>query len=438
MLYINLFKNKKLYKLMVKDTLLYDKLEVSPTATTAEILKSYRKLALKYHPDRNPNDETANAKLMEINQAKEILTDDKKRRLYDQIGMDILSNGASQPQMNPEDLFEMFGAGFPGGGFPGGGFPGGGFPGGGFPGGGFPGANFNFSHGFPGHRQAKTENIVINQEVTLEEIYNEANISINFQQKIVCSACDGNTSICTVCNGQGVRIQIKQMGPMIQQMHVPCNECHGSGKIKSTNPCKTCSGEGHKLKDVKINIPLKNGLSNGQQIQIPNHGHHTKEGKGDLVIIIHEKPHKYFKRSGNDLIIEVELKLFQAIYGFDKVIDHLDNRKLYISHSGKTEYEDIRKISGEGMGIINSGGQKGDLIIKFNIVLPNLSNQDVKNKLLYLLKTIDNEESNNEVIVKNSKDKYVKTQMITVENNPFTNNQPQNDPPKQQQQCVHQ
>lgn len=396
---------------MVKDTLLYDRLEVSPNATSNEILKSYRKLALKYHPDRNPNDETANAKLMEINQAKEILMDDNKRKLYDQIGMEILSNGASQPQMNPEDLFGMFGG------------PGFGFPG----------------HPFHTHqRQPKTENIVINQEVTLEEIYNEANISVNFQQKILCSTCDGNTNTCSTCNGQGVRIQIKQVGPMIQQMHIPCNNCHGSGKIKSTNSCKTCNGDGFKLKDVKVNIPLKNGLSNGQQIQIPHHGHHTKEGKGDLIIVIHEKPHQTFKRIGNDLLTDVDLKLFQAIYGFDKVITHLDNRKLHISHVGKTEHDNIRKIVGEGMGMINSNGRKGDLIIKFNVVLPNLSNQEMSNKLLYLLKTLDNEESNNEVIIKNSKDKYIKTEMITVEDNPFTANQPQPQQDLPRQQCVHQ
>ena len=320
---------------MVRDTTLYDILGVSANASNDEITKAYKKLAIKYHPDRNPDDEEAHQKLLEINQAKDVLLDNEKRRMYDNVGMDYV-NGAvpQQATVNPEDLFGMFG-------------------------------------GFPGHpfqnmrRQQQKENIVINQDVNLEDIYNEVTIPVQFQQKQVCHPCngegnkDGKTNKCNVCDGRGMRVQVVQMGPMIQQIQSPCQACGTTGKIKSNeDKCLHCNGEGFKVREVRINIPLKNGLSNGQQIQIPGHGHHLKDGKTDLIIIVNEKPHPKFKRNNSDLLIEVELKLYQAIFGFDKVIDHLDKRKLYISHTGKTDFNTVKKIPDEGMVILNSNHKK--------------------------------------------------------------------------------
>jgi DnaJ family protein A protein 2 len=418
---------------MVKDTTLYNILEVAEDASNAEILKAYKKIAIKSHPDKNPDDPDANQKFQNINQAKEILSNAEKRKMYDNIGMDYVNGNAQQQQgMNQEDLFNMFGGG--GGGFPG-----------------HPFGNMNRQ------QQQQKENIIINQEVTLEEIYTEANISINFQQKQSCEGCKGEgtkngvSSKCGTCDGNGVRVQVVQMGPMIQQMQIQCQSCNGSGKNNNAGEnCNICTGNGFKTKDVRVNIPLKNGLSNGQQIQIPGHGHNLKDGKTDLIIVINEKPHAVFKRSNNDLYMEVELKLFQAIYGFEKTVEHLDKRKLHISHSGKIEYGELKKIPNEGMVVLNSSTNKGDLIIKFNIVLPMLDNAEMSNKLLYLLKTLDQDEANNETIIKNSKSKYVKTVLLNSDTNPFDN--PQSNTPfnqqqqqqqqhqqhQQQQQCVHQ
>ena len=394
---------------MVKDTTLYDLLGVQSNASADEISKEYKKLALKYHPDRNrDNLEEANKKLQELNQAKEILLNQEKRNMYDQIGMDYVKGAAPQhQQVNAEDLFGMFG-----------GNPFGGHPFGGHPFGGNPFAN--------ARRQQQKENIVINKEVTLEEIYNEANVSVNFEQKQFCTPCkgegtkDGKSSKCGTCDGRGVVVRIIQQGPMIQQIQQHCHTCGGSGKSKNAgNVCTLCNGDGYKIKEVKANIPLKNGLSHGQQVQIPNHGHNLKDGKTDLVIVINEKPHSVFKRKGNDLFITVELKLFQALYGFEKIIDHLDKRKLHISHSGKTDFDSVRKIVGEGMHILNGSGGKGDLYIKFSINLPSINNNDISSKLQYLLKKIDNEESNNETIIKNSKTNYVKTSLINSDMESF-------------------
>lgn len=422
---------------MVKDTTLYDRLEVPENASNTEIIKSYKKLAIKNHPDKNPDDPNASAKLQELNQAKEILSDSEKRKIYDQVGMDYVNgNAPQQGGINPEDLFNMFGGG--GGGFPGGGFPGGGFPGGGFP----------FQNMRRPQQQKQKENVVINQEVSLEEIYNEDNIGVTFNQKQLCTPCngegskDGKPTKCGSCDGRGVRIQVVQMGPMIQQIQSQCNVCNGSGNVANqSNKCSLCSGDGYKIKEVRINFPLKNGLSNGQQIQIQGHGHHLKDGKTDLVVVINEKTHSRFKRVNNDLCIEVELKLYQAIFGFDKIIEHLDKRQLHISHTGKTEYGSIKRIPGEGMKILNGNNNKGDLIVKFVMKLPSLDNTENTNKLLYLLKTLDQDEANYETKIKNTKSNYIKTIMLNTDNDPFTqqnNSSPQQDEGPQQQQCVHQ
>lgn len=394
---------------MVKDTKLYDILGVSPEASKDDIAKAYKKLAVKWHPDRNPTRlDEANAKLQEINQAKEILSDDDKRKTYDNFGLDA-ANG--QPQMNPDDLFGgVFGGGFP----------------------------------FPGMRpQQQKENITIKHEVTLNDIYNEATVTLNVKQKHFCDSCDGKQKQCDVCNGSGMHVQVIRMGPMVQQIQQPCTKCSGSGKINKPNSCNKCGGDGYTIKEARLNFPLKNGLSDGQQIQIPGHGHHLKSGNTDLIIIIQEKTHSDFKRQGSNLLINVELKLFQAIFGFDKIIKHLDNRELYISHSGKTEFNSVKRINGEGMKNLNSN-TKGDLIINFTFKLPNLDNSEMSNKLLYLLKTLDNDEANEENKIKNSKSKYIHTMLLDSSDNPFTNEQQQQQEQSHQhhqthqQQCVHQ
>jgi DnaJ-class molecular chaperone len=396
---------------MVRDSTLYDLLGVQFNASTEEISKAYKKLAFKYHPDKNRDDlEEASKKLQEINQAKEILTNPEKRNMYDQVGMDYVNGAVPQQQhVNSEDLFGMFGGGNP-----------------------FMNAR---------RQQQQKENIVINKEVTLEEIYNEAVVSVNFEQKHYCSQCkgegtkDGKSNKCLSCDGNGVVIRIIQQGPMIQQIQTVCNICHGSCKSKSAGDnCTLCNGECYKIKEVKANIPLKNGLSHGQQVQIPNHGHNLKDGKTDLIIIINEKPHSIFSRKGNNLFITLELKLFQAIYGFDKIIEHLDNRKLHISHTGRTDYDTVRKINGEGMHILNGSGGKGDLYIKFTIKLPTLNEVEVSSKLQYLLKIVDNDESNNETIIKNSKNNYVKTILLNSDMDSFNKDYSRDESHQQQQQ----
>jgi DnaJ-class molecular chaperone len=202
------------------------------------------------------------------------------------------------------------------------------------------------------------------------------------------------------------------MGPMIQQIQSHCGNCRGSGKISiPNNICNECNAEGFKICEAQVGVPLKSGLSNGQQIQLQHMGHNLKDGKTDIIIVIHEKEHKDFKRDGNNLILNIELKLFQALFGFDKIIKHLDNRELYISHTGITDYGTKKKICGEGMADLKTK-VKGDIIINFTFKLPIINKPDIIQNLQYNLKTINQEESNNEVEIRVNNSKYVKTIMM--------------------------
>lgn len=374
---------------MVKDTTLYDRLEVSPDADESKIQKAYFKLSKKYHPDKHVNaseqdKQLATQKFQEINQSKEILLDKEKRNMYDQVGMDMFSPEmqGGQQMHNPFEHFgNMFGHGFPFG------------------------FNVNMSSNVNvGQRNKPPENITKTINVTLEQIYNEETIDFTYNHKHYCQKCngegtkDGKTSICGSCNGKGMKVQVIQMGPMIQQTVGTCNICSGKGTIiKEENKCVDCLGNGNVNRDKTIQVKLKSGLAHDNQINLAGKGHNLKNGKTDLILVINEITHDKFKRNDNDLFIIIDLKLYQALFGFDKIITHLDGRKLHISHTGNTDFNAIRKIVGEGIKSLNSD-KKGDLYIKFNISLPNLSllQNETKNQIKSIVQSFDKNEVQNE------------------------------------------
>ena len=221
-----------------------------------------------------------------------------------------------------------------------------------------------------------------------------------------------------------MKVKIVRMGPIQQQAIAPCNTCNTKGtSIPEGSKCVSCLSSGYVSKEKVIAIPLKNGFGNGLKMQLEGKGNQINGNKTDLIVIINELEHPVFKRRGNDLIVEVELKLFQALFGFDKVITHLDGRKLHLHHTGKTNYGTIRKISGEGMLDLRTK-RNGDLIIKFNIDLPTITNETLTKALIL----IDKNESLNEKKIQTETD-LVKTIMLdTVDNfNDHSNNNNNND-----------
>jgi DnaJ family protein A protein 2 len=361
---------------MVKDTTLYNRLEIEPNASPDEIRKAYNKLSKKYHPDKqvNATDEIkkqAHVKFQEITQAKDTLSDPQKKNLYDQIGMDIFTNGMDNEQHHGQSPFgdfgHMFNQGFPFGGMGGMG-------------------------GMPGQRRQQVEDIVTTIEVSLEQIYAEEVINYTYSQKTDCGVCNGegtkngNKTTCRACDGNGMRVVDVRMGPMVQRSMTECNACNGSGRIiEDGNKCSVCSGNCFNMKEKTIQIPLKAGLTTGNKINFSGKGHHLKNIKTNLIIIIHIKPHEVFKRSNDNLFIDINLELYQALFGFNKLITHLDSKKLLISCSGKTEYNTVRKISSYGMKSLQTG-VKGDLYIRFIFKLPDVTLLSNENKPL--LKTI--------------------------------------------------
>jgi DnaJ-class molecular chaperone len=396
---------------MVHDTILYDRLEINPDATFDEIKKKGRSLMIKWHPDKNPNNvDEATKKCQEINEALEILLDNDKRQQYDQQGMNFVKGAAPQ--------------GFPGG------FPGG-FP-------------FGDMFGGFGHQQQhqQRENVTVELKVSLEKLYKEETVELKYNHHIFCGKCNGegsksgNKTTCKDCDGKGVRIQVIRMGPMIQQSMVSCNSCKSTGKVINQNDkCELCNGTCTVNVERNLSIPLKNGFTEGIKLQLEGKGHQYKDTKTDLIIVISIQQHDKFKRSGLDLLVELDLKLYEALFGFNREFKHLDDKLLHLQCSGITNPGTIRKIAGYGMTDLRSGN-KGDLIIKFNLCLPHVKNEI----LIKAIRLLDKKDSENEVNIINNSN-LIKTVMINVGTYNETQNTSEDSEETQRQeapQCVQQ
>ncbi len=382
---------------MVKDDTLYKRLNIKPNSNLNEIKKGYRKMSMKWHPDKNPNNkQEATKEFQKISEAYSILSDEEKRKLYDQIGMDILKEGHDN-NFDPSSIFEQFFGGM-------GGNPFGGMP-------------FGFNN------DKKDENCYTRVNVTLKQIYNEENVDVTYKQKNYCKNCDGtgsktkSESKCSNCNGTGKVVKIIRMGPMIQQAVSVCNVCNGTKRsIKKEDYCSICSGEGFVIKNKKITIPLKNGINTGNKIKMDNKGNYFKNYKTDLIIEVHQIEDKKFKRKDDNLIIEIELKLYQSLLGFNKIIKHLDGRKLHISYKKIVKEGAVKIIKNEGMVNLNTG-KKGDLHIIFNVKYPNLNILEKKESdiLKVLLAKTERDEFDRETSIFKNKKKYIKTKLIDME-----------------------
>uniref|UniRef100_A0A8C7Q777 Uncharacterized protein n=1 Tax=Oncorhynchus mykiss TaxID=8022 RepID=A0A8C7Q777_ONCMY len=331
---------------MVKETGFYDTLGVNPKATPDEIKKAYRKLALKYHPDKNPNE---GEKFKLISQAYEVLSEPKKRDLYDQGGEQAIKDGGMGGGGSPMDIFNMFFGG--GGRMP--------------------------------QRDRRGKNVVHQLTVTLEEMYNGTNRKLALQKNVICGKCEGYggkkgaLQTCGSCKGRGVEIKVQQIGPgMIQQIQTMCAECQGEGeRFNSKDRCKTCNGHKVERKKKILEVHIDKGMKGGQKI--PFHGEGDQEPglePGDVVIVLDQQDHPVYQRQEDDLHMKMNIKLVEALCGFKKTIRTLDGRMLIITSSpGKVvKANDVRCVHNEGMPIHKDPYDRGQLIIQFqvSIILP--------------------------------------------------------------------
>lgn len=340
------------YNIMVKTTKYYDTLGVSPSSSESELKSAYRKLALKYHPDKNPD---AGDKFKEISHAYEVLSDSQKREVYDQYGEEGL-NGEG-PGMSAQDIFsQFFGGGFFGGA---GGFG----ASGGRPKGPRRGADMDFALG-----------------VTLEDLYQGKSTKIAVQKHVICDKCAGkggkadSVKSCGGCNGTGVRVTIRQLGPMIQQMQSACNECGGEGEIiKEKDRCKGCSGKKVLIEKKIHEVFVEKGMADGQKIKFSGEADQAPGTvPGDVIVVINEKPHDFFKRNGKDLHCKVRIDLVTTLAGGSFTIKHLDGRVLQsiILPGEVIKPDEVRIIEGEGMPEYKRPFSKGDLYVQFELIFP--------------------------------------------------------------------
>jgi DnaJ homolog subfamily A member 2 len=349
------------------DTKLYDVLKVTKNSTATEIKKSYRKLAMKYHPDKNKTPEGEN-RFKEISMAYDILSDDEKRKKYDTIGLEGLKQSGGGHGHNPFDMFNSFFGGS--GGF----------------------FNQGFNHSQQQQKRPRTKDRVEKIKVNLEDIYNEKKLNINYTKQIICTVCSGIgvldascIKVCDTCEGKGRIIRIVQLGPsMISQQQQMCHKCNGKGKhIKDEDRCVNCMGQKREHFTKKLSLQLSNNYKNGEQVVFSEEADQDidAEKPGDLIFVIYINPHSVFKIENDyDLVVEKSISLAQSLCGFKMSINHLDNREIEIEHR-EIVIPDSRKIlKNEGLN------KKNNLIIKFKVVFPESLSPERK---LYLGKILN-------------------------------------------------
>lgn len=357
----------------------YEVLGVEKGASAEEIKKAYRKNAMKYHPDRNPGDKTAEEKFKELGEAYEVLSDDEKRARYDQYG---------HAGVDPN-----FGAG--------------GFNGGGF--GGFGGFDFGdiFGEFFGGGgRRSSTqnvpmrgENVGVRLEVTFEEAAFGTEKQVSAQRIENCSACsgtgsaDGTVETCSYCRGAGqVRTTRNVMG-MTMQTTSECPQCGGRGKVIK-NPCNTCRGKGKVRRTQKINVKIPAGVDHGQSVRVRGEGCVGSNGgpNGDLLVEISIRRHSVFQRYGQDVLCEVPITFTQAALGGEIEVPTLDGKtKFDLPEGTQTGREFV--LNGIGIPYVNNPRRRGNQRFTVVVETPTKLNKEQKELLQKLEDSIDGKSS---------------------------------------------
>jgi len=339
----------------------YEILSVEKTADGEEIKRAYRRMAMKYHPDRNPGDTDAEVKFKECAEAYEVLSDDGKRKVYDQFGHEGLKRGGGPAthdftRMNVEDIFSMFNDIFAGGGFGGG------------------------AGGRRGGGPARGYDLETEVSVTLEEVLTGAEEQVEFTRLDVCEKCGGSGAKpgtkpqkCPTCDGHG-KVQQSGLGGMFR-MVTACPACAGRGQIVKEF-CEGCRGKGRVPKKRRISVRVPAGIHDGQAVRVRGEGEppppeisSAGEGmRGDLHVVVRVQEHKRFKREGNHLVMPLPVSFAQAALGGDVEIQTLSAKHTVTIQRG-TQHATLIKVAGEGLPDLRSG-ERGDLVVIATIDIP--------------------------------------------------------------------
>jgi molecular chaperone DnaJ len=337
----------------------YEILGVSRNSSADEIKKSYRKLAMQFHPDRNPGNKEAESKFKEATEAYEVLKDDQKKSAYDQFGHDAFSQGGGAGRggngggagMGDFDFNDIF-------------------------------SNFSDIFGdFGGGRQTKKRStaqrgsdIRYNLEISLEEAFRGVTEKISFSIPCSCEACKGTgaqngdkPTDCPTCKGSG-KIRAQQGFFVVERA---CTTCAGAGQIIK-NPCKICHGQGRVNKDKTLAVKIPAGVEEGNRIRLTSEGEAGARGgpAGDLYVYISIRKHQFFNRKGDDVHFEIPLKFTTAALGGAIEIPTIDGAKASLKIPEGSQNGDQFRLKSKGMSVINSGGRRGDMYVRINIETP--------------------------------------------------------------------
>lgn len=360
----------------------YEVLSVAKNASGDEIKKAYRKLAMKFHPDKNPDDKSAEEKFKEAAEAYEVLSNSEKRAKYDRFGHNGLRGGQDfHSYQNANDVFSHFSDIF---------------------GGGFGGGSSIFDDLFSGgssgrsrqqHSGTPGSDLKVSIKLTLEEIASGTSKTIKLKKYDKCSDCSGtgaNSSSgfksCSVCSGSG---EVREVSRSIFGQFVNisvCSNCRGTGKIIS-DPCKTCSGDGRSYKESKVKVNVPAGVTNNSYMTMRGEGNAGKNGgpSGDIIIVFQEIEHEFFIREGDDLIYDLFLTYPEIVLGTSVEIPTITGRASLKIESG-TQHGKFLKMRGKGIQHLNHHGS-GDQLVRINIHVPNKVNSKEKDLLKELGKT---------------------------------------------------
>ena len=346
----------------------YEVLGVSKSADAIEIKKAYRKLALKYHPDKNPGDKEAEEKFKEAAEAYDVLSNEEKRHRYDQFGyagVGGAGQGGFGGGMSMDDIFSQFGDIF--GGF-----------------GGFSGFG-GFGGGRGSRRVNRGTNLRVKVKMSLQEIATGIEKKIKVKKYVACQHCNGtgakdgkSYSTCSTCKGSGqvTRVQNTILGAM--QTTSTCPTCEGEGKIINEK-CTFCNGEGVLMSEEVISINIPAGVAEGMQLSLSGKGNAARRGgmNGDLIVLIEEEEHPELVRDGNDLLYNVFIGYPEAVLGETVEIPTIEG-KVKVKIEAGTQPGKILRLRGKGLPDVNGYG-KGDLLAKVNVWIPkNLSKDEKK------------------------------------------------------------
>ncbi|XP_076952252.1 dnaJ protein ERDJ3B-like [Bidens hawaiensis] len=316
----------------------YDILQVQKGASDDQIKRSYRKLALKYHPDKNQGNEEANKKFAEINNAYEVLSNSEKRKIYDRYGEEGLkqhaAGGGGGGGMDIQDIFKSF---FGGGG-----------------------------DQEEEERVVKGDDVIVDLDATLEDLYMGGTLKV-WREKNILKPAPGKRR----CNCRN-EVYHRQIGPgMFQQM--------------TEEVCEQCPNVKYEREGNFITVDIEKGMQDGQEVVFYEEGEPIIDGEpGDLKFRIRTAPHDRFRREGNNLHATATITLAQALVGFEKTITHLDDHLVNIGTKGITKPKEVKKFKGEGMPL-HFSNKKGDLYVTFEVLFPTSLTDDQKTKIKAIL-----------------------------------------------------